>query len=750
MREISGSDRCGRVATKRASNKLDLYQLLCAVDYHSPPPNQCARRKPNEKHTSTSRPRDLSAPSSPTTSSSSVSSLPRSQPLQPPSQSQASSSSMAQPEQEPPLVWDWDVEHEDRRAEAKADAAVHGAMPFQVDRKLLKDIVHERMGAEVARIKFLGAGTFHKGYLVTLVDRREVVARVARRFMPRLKTESEVATMNYLRHYTAIPVPDVYHYDANPYNRLGGEYILMSKAPGIALSKVFHSLPHNKLIALMENIAMLVIPLFGHRFPMIGSLYSGPDPNAHPDLSSSLPTPTPSTYQRYTNIADAFDKLQVQQAEGSSTCETHVGPIISWPFFGSNRGVLSHPDELNRGPWRSTHDYLLSCVEREIKGVILENEGKAAPHRLHLDPDEIQTSRHHKVTALPDDRSDASDEWDWEESENEWEGPGDTMYQDYRRMQRTTFLVAHLAEREERVKAEMTRFLKMMERLGVVAHNEGDGGGGEPEPEEFSIDCHDLNLENVFVDENDNSKITCIIDWESTTTRPLWHCAHVPSFLQSSPFTAKLFRATVEKFTHAPPVETVSIRGKPVPLAELASSWLHYEATGARLRMAHRCIEWDGWEEGLVDSMIGPEEQEEDWFKEWRDDNAEPTSRGDLSDIDEEVALSSKPESPVASISPTLTACTSEGEDAVLRRKLGGANGNVNGNGAPVVPTVPKVVVAVEKEREKLLNATGDFCGGRGGELGRRLEAWLYVSGDEDGRVGLGQRWEGEGDEEDY
>lgn len=66
---------------------------------------------------------------------------------------------MAPLEQEAPLVWDWDVEHEDRRAEAKADAAVHGATPFQVDRKLLKDIVHERMGAEVARIKFLGAGS---------------------------------------------------------------------------------------------------------------------------------------------------------------------------------------------------------------------------------------------------------------------------------------------------------------------------------------------------------------------------------------------------------------------------------------------------------------------------------------------------------------------------------------------------------------------------------------------------------------
>ena len=260
-------------------------------------------------------------------------------------------------------------------------------------------------------------------------------------------------------------------------------------------------MPHNKLVELMENIAMLVLPLYGHRFPMIGSLYDGPDPSAAADISSSLPTPTPSTYQRATSISDALSKLESETAE-----TTHVGPIVSWPFFGSNRGDLSHPDEVNRGPWRTTGSYLVSCAEREVRGVILENEGKTAPHRLHLDPDEIETSRHHRLKALPDDRSDASDEWDWEESEAEWDGPGDTMYQDYRRMQRSTFLVAHLAQREERVRAEMARFLRLMERLGVASHAEGDGGGGgAAAAEEFTIDCHDLNLENVFVDEEDNA-----------------------------------------------------------------------------------------------------------------------------------------------------------------------------------------------------------------------------------------------------
>ena len=57
-----------------------------------------------------------------------------------------------------PLEWDWEVEHADRKCEAKADAALHGAIPFQVDRKILKDVVRENMGADVGRIAFLSSG----------------------------------------------------------------------------------------------------------------------------------------------------------------------------------------------------------------------------------------------------------------------------------------------------------------------------------------------------------------------------------------------------------------------------------------------------------------------------------------------------------------------------------------------------------------------------------------------------------------
>ena len=350
--------------------------------------------------------------------------------------------------------------------------------------------------------------------------------------MPRLKTESEVATINYLRQKTSVPVPTIYHYDSNPYNRLGGEWILMSKvcfnllitqrrlivtwflqAPGIPLSQVYHGLPYNSLVKLLKNFAAIIIAIFSHRFTEIGSLYFGPNPRLA--LSSGIPTPKaiPDLYSAFPfSPTLAMSRASSATPKPSSscvptlqsvTCEYHVGPIVSWPFFGSNRGELSHPKELNRGPWNTTESYLLSCVEREINGVIWENEGKSAPHRLHLDPDEIISSRHHRLRAVPGDESDESDEWDLEESEDEWEGPGDAMYRDYRRMQRSTFLIAHMKQREEAVRKEMRRWMNVMDQL-VKEVKKPDGN------DEFGLDCHDLSLENVFVDEKDNVTIVSI------------------------------------------------------------------------------------------------------------------------------------------------------------------------------------------------------------------------------------------------
>jgi len=124
-------------------------------------------------------------------------------------------------------------------------------------------------------------------------------------------------------------------------------------------------------------------------------------------------------------------------------------------------------------------------MEREITGVIREGEGKAAPHRLHLDPDEIRSSRHHHMQALPGDESDDSEEWDLEESEEEWDGPGDTMYRDYRRC-RGVRSWSHMLCRGRRGQIGDGAVDTCDERLGV---------GPEQGPEVFALDCHDLSLE---------------------------------------------------------------------------------------------------------------------------------------------------------------------------------------------------------------------------------------------------------------
>nr|GAT51660.1 predicted protein [Mycena chlorophos] len=645
----------------------------------------------------------------------------------------------------PPLEWDWDIEHADRKREALADSAQHGSMPFEVDRRVLKDVVFEHMKTPVARIMFLSAGTFHKAYLVTLTDGHQVVARVARRFMPRLKTESEIATLRYLREKTTIPVPEIHHYDSNPYNRLGGEYIIMSKARGIPLSQAYHSMPYSKLVKLMENLARLYIPLFGHRFPRIGSLYNGPDPTltAAPSPSpSNAPTPTLTrpTSLAMSSLLDALTPRASQEPytafpfsptltpqvsfHGKQAQQFHVGPIISWPFFGTHRGDLPSSD-VPRGPFKSTSEYFTACVNREVMGVQRENAGSSAGHKLHLDPAEIRASRHHHITSVPGDESDDSDEWGLSESEDEWEGPGDMMYRDYRRQQRSTFLIPHMNLREDAVRRDMARWRGLMERLRDEwkAGAERVGVGGPGDLEEFALDAHDMSLENVFVDAEDPSIVTCIIDWESTTIRPLWAAAHLPAFLQSSPFTAKLFREAVAELSSAH-----------------AKEWSHHERTGMRLRMAHRVAEWDGWEEGLVDSILGPPEAEDEWGHDHEEHDDED---GD----DDNASLAHVPGLELNG-DEVDEAADDEREDddelgggQRLRQSLSRRRSSANGNGKPAAPKPGKGGAAtnnptnkklfaknLEREREMMLDTTGDICGGRGGELGRRLEAWLTVS----------------------
>ena len=127
--------------------------------------------------------------------------------------------------------------------------------------------------------------------------------------------------------------------------------------------------------------------------------------------------------------------------------------------------------------------------------------------------------------------------------------------------------------------------------------------------------------------------------------------------------------------------------------------------------MAHRFVEWDGWEEGLVDSILGPEEHDEDWLK---DLDRPPSVQG------------TGAQSPPHGLSDGRSLQTTVPVLAAPRKRKS---------------TRLPLPLAKEQEKEQMLVTTGDFCGGRGGELGRRLEAWLTINGIEEGHS-IAMRWE--------
>ena len=199
---------------------------------------------------------------------------------------------------------------------------------------------------------------------------------------------------------------------------------------------------------------------------------------------------------------------------------------------------------------------------------------------------------------------------------------------------------------------------------------------------------------------------TSVIDWESTTIRPLWQSAHLPAFLQASPFLARHFRNAVKRLAErASQASQHVMKSHHTDLSTLAAEWLHYETVGAHLRHAHRCAEWDGWEEGLVESILGPEDQEDEWIREAH--------------------------SVVGATVPDNNGSDDEGDACPTADDLVKPLG-IRRKRRPV-----SRITAGEKELERVLATTGDECGGRGGELGRRLEALLSI--DEDGEDNVGR-----------
>ncbi|KDB21349.1 hypothetical protein H109_06715 [Trichophyton interdigitale MR816] len=118
-------------------------------------------------------------------------------------------------------------------------------------------------------------GGFSKALLMKREDGTEVVAKIpCRNSGPAVyTTESEVGILKYVKQHTSVPVPEVYAWSSDPTNPVGAEYIIMEKAAGIPLFKIWGEISLSDKLELVKRLTAFERELCSLQLPAYGSLY---------------------------------------------------------------------------------------------------------------------------------------------------------------------------------------------------------------------------------------------------------------------------------------------------------------------------------------------------------------------------------------------------------------------------------------------------------------------------------------------
>ncbi|KAK6507837.1 hypothetical protein TWF481_006259 [Arthrobotrys musiformis] len=190
---------------------------------------------------------------------------------------------------------------------------------------------------DLPKAAFLGGGAFNKLYLMEYRNSSWIL-RVTLPVDPHYKTASEVATLKLLESSTSLPAPRAMaHYagaaDAPPGdNRLGLEWILMTKVPGKTLTDSW-DMSMKKKLNLVEMVAEKVHEIYtcdSLQFSSIGNVFECGGYENAPGMEKS---PKPSKFS--------------------------VDRIVSMTFFWNQR--LSQP--VNRGPFASSAEWFTSRLQ---------------------------------------------------------------------------------------------------------------------------------------------------------------------------------------------------------------------------------------------------------------------------------------------------------------------------------------------------------------------------------------------------
>lgn len=168
-----------------------------------------------------------------------------------------------------PLRWTWYQGHTPVWPQEPDIAAVKS-----LARQHLQSEIPATIEEDLLDVSFFAEGGFNKLYQITYHDHQpSYLLRVALPVDPYLKTESEVATIAFLRAQTSIPAPRIIAWQSNRDGELGFEWILMEKLQGVPTCDVWRKISWERKLELVEVLAGFIKEMQDHKFSSIGALY---------------------------------------------------------------------------------------------------------------------------------------------------------------------------------------------------------------------------------------------------------------------------------------------------------------------------------------------------------------------------------------------------------------------------------------------------------------------------------------------
>ncbi|KAL2160140.1 hypothetical protein VTH06DRAFT_1795 [Thermothelomyces fergusii] len=199
-----------------------------------------------------------------------------------------------------------------------------------------------------ADIRYFSNGTFNRLYSITKPTwDKTYLFRVSIPVEPFFKTESEVATMEYVRRHTTMPIPRAVAFSSSDDNELGYEWILMEMMPGEPLRKLWSAMPEGARVAVFAELAVHVKQLVALRFSKFGNVYFA-------DVADRVLPHDVSLAGRGGGDADTGIDKDIGPGR-----QFVIGRIVAQDFFFDKRVYYPGP----RGPFLTTRQLVDMRVE---------------------------------------------------------------------------------------------------------------------------------------------------------------------------------------------------------------------------------------------------------------------------------------------------------------------------------------------------------------------------------------------------